>query len=246
MFFSNLCYTRFNRKHIKRSVRVCHYQLQGGRPLSTARKLLAIGALWFFSLLVALIHGRPWHWLAFTALAFSWLGDAMLSTFKPIAHFARDPFLAGMVLFAAAQIFYILAAANSVINIEGIHMRLPGSIAGYEILPNVLPVYLLLGLFVWTLLVARGAKPVPLKIAALVYCMLVCAMGAYVFSASFTGYSFVWQLAAGGLLFILSDSAIAARTFRDRYQSVRHYKALVWGTYLPAQLFLQLGFARLH
>ena len=219
---------------------------QGGRSLNIVRKLLAVGALWFFSLLVAMIHWRPWHWLAWAALAFSWLGDAMLGGFRPIARFVRDPFIAGMSLFAAAQFFYILASANSVFMIESIHKRLPGQIAGYEILPNVLPVYLLLGLFIWTLFVARGTKPVPVKIAAFVYCQLVCAMGAYAFSASFTGYSFVWQLAAGSLLFIISDSAIAAHVFRDRFRSERHYDAFVWGTYLPAQLFLQLGFAQLH
>jgi hypothetical protein len=160
--------------------------------------------------------------------------------------FVRDPFIVGMVSFAIAQVFYIFAAANSVFNIEKIHMRLPGYMVGYEILPNVLPIYLLLGIFVWALIVARGTRPMPLKIMALVYSELVCAMAAYAFCASFPGFGFVWQLAAGGFLFVLSDGAIAARVFRDRFVSERFYEALVWGTYLPAQLFLLLGFARLH
>ena len=210
------------------------------------QKLITIGALWFFSLLLAFIHWHIWHWLAFIALTFSWFGDAMLSGYQKITRFTREPFVAGMALFAAAQVLYIIAAARSIQTIESIRKRLPGYIAGYEVLPNVLPISLLLGLFIWSLLVARAAKPAPLKIAALVYCELVCAMGAYALSASFTGYSFVWQLTAGSLLFILSDGVIAARVFRDRFISERYYEALVWATYLPAQLFLQLGFAQLH
>lgn len=214
--------------------------------LYIALKLSATGALWFFSLLVALIYWQPWHWLVCAALAFSWFGDAMLAKFRPVARFARDSFIAGMAAFAAAQAFYILAASNSISNIEKLHTRLPGFEAGREILPNVLPVYLLFGAFVWALTVARGDKPFALKAMAFLYCELVCAMAAYALSASFTGYAFVWQLAAGGFLFIISDSAIAARVFRDRFVSERFYEALVWGTYFPAQLFLMLGFARLH
>lgn len=209
-------------------------------------KLSSIGVLWFISFLVAIIHWQSWHWLVFAALTFSWLGDAILSYFKPIVRHFRDPFIAGMGAFVIAHLFYIWAGARCISMADKLYARVPGHTAGIHVLPDVLPVFLLLGLFYWMLIAVRSIKPLSLKVATLIYGQLVCVMAACSFSASFTGAFFVWQLALGGCLFIVSDSVIAMQLFREPFTNERRYDLLVWGTYFPAQVFLLLGFAQLY
>lgn len=209
-------------------------------------KISAMGVLWFVSFLVAIIYWRAWHWLVCAALAFSFVGDAILSDVKPFCMYFKDSFVAGMGFFAVAQLLYIGAASNSIANIGKLYAPIPGYAVGMDVLPNVIPVYLLAGLLYWLLIAARSTKPAALKAATLAYGELLCVMGAYAFSASFSGAFFAWKLALGGLLFIISDGVIAARLYKERFPNVIRYELLVWGTYFPAQLFLLMGFAQLH
>lgn len=208
-------------------------------------KLSAMGLLWFVSLLVAIINWRQWHWLVCVALAFSWVGDAILSYYKPIVRHFRDPFISGMGFFAVAQLIYILAASSSIHSAELLYARVPGHAVGIDVLPDVLPVFLLTGLLYWMIIAVRTTKPIELKVASLAYGELLCVMAAYAFSASFSGAFFAWQLALGGCLFIVSDSLIAMQLFKEPFANERRHDLFVWGTYFPAQLFLLLGFARL-
>lgn len=209
-------------------------------------KLLLMGLLCLAAVYFASARGHAWHWLVCAALGLSWLGDAMLAHYPPVAGKVRDPFIAGMGFFALAHMAYIAAFALSLSGMPLLRMRIPGALLGSELIPGLLPVYLLLGLLFWVLFILRTPQPGPVKAAVLVYAELLCAMGAFACGASFTGVSFVWLLPLGGLLFIVSDGVIALHVFHDRIESERRYEAAVWCTYLPAQVLLLLGTSFLY
>lgn len=216
----------------------------GGIPVKI--KLSLTGALLLVSVMLAAMRGHPWHWLVCAALGVSWVGDAMLSRYWPVAGLVPDPFIGGMGAFAVAQVLYIIAFAKSLAGMPEIHLAYPGWITGLSLVDNLLPVYLLIGLMFWVWIVLRTDRDWTLKIGTLVYCCLVTAMAAVACAAAFTGVSIVWPLPLGGLLFIASDMVIAVHLFQEKIASEKRYEAIVWGTYFPAQLLLMLGASWLY
>lgn len=214
--------------------------------MATRLKLGSMAVLIVISLVFAFALGNSWQWMVFLALCFSWVGDAFMAKFEPLARRVPDPFLAGMGAFALAQIAYCIAFGQSLSGMPRLHMRVPGAYLGAELLPLILPVYLLVGLFAWVFIVMRTKHPWDFKAVTLVYCLLLCLMAGFAACAAFTGVRVVWPLIVGGLLFLISDGCIAARVFRDALPGERRYEAAVWGTYLPAQILLLLGTSWLH
>lgn len=221
-------------------------EMEGECYVSTRIKLVAMGLVWAYSALVAINRWRAWHWLVCLALALSWLGDALLAHYPPLARRVPDPFLAGMGAFAVAQIVYIVAFGTSLSGMPRLHARIPGMPIGSEILWSVLPIYVLVGILYWVWIGFRASKPPYLKAATLVYCLLLTIMAAYACSAAFTGVSIAWPLIVGGALFIVSDGLIAARLFDRLMLSEKRYDILVWATYLPAQILLMIGTSWLY
>lgn len=212
----------------------------------TRVKLVGMGLILSLSVALAAARGHPWHWLVCTALGFSWLGDAMLAHYPPVAGRVRDPFIAGMGFFALAQIMYILAFRQSLAGMPLLRMRLPGAPIGLEVIGAVLPVYVLAAAAFWVFVVLRAERSWTLKIAAFAYSVLLSAMAAFACAAAFTGASFAWPLLLGGTLFLVSDAAISLRIFMDRLSRERTYQWVVWGTYIPAQLCLLIGASMLY
>lgn len=204
-------------------------------------KLMLTGLLMLASAVFAFLHAARWHFLVCAALGFSFIGDALLAHYPPFAARIKDPFLPGMGAFAVAQGLYILAFHGSMQAVALRHTPEAGDVLGSEILPSMLLIYLLVGILFFIAVAFRAEQPVPLRVAALFYALLVCTMAAHALSAAFTGDSFVWPLFYGGVLFILSDGVIALHVFQQRFEDERFYEGLVWGTYFPAQLLLLLG-----
>ncbi len=204
-------------------------------------KLSLTGGLLLVSVVLAALRGHPWQWLVCAALGASWVGDAMLARYWPIAGLTKDPFVAGIGAFWVAQIVYIIAFSLSLTSMPNLHLAYPGWPFGRDLVVLLLPIYLLAGLMFWVMVVLRSDRPGFLKAGILVYGETLCAMAGMACAASFTGVSFIWMLTAGGLLFIISDAAIAMRIFQNKFASERRYEAFVWGTYFPAQVLLLLG-----
>lgn len=214
--------------------------------MATRLKLIGMGCLLVIALFFAFALRHAWQWLVCLALAFSWMGDALLARFDPISRHVPDPFIAGMGAFALAQIAYTIAFWRSMVAMPQLHMRVPGLRFGLEVLPAILPVYVLFGLLFWIWTVMRADKPWDLKIATLVYCILLSTMAGFAASAAFVGNGFVWPLMAGGTLFLVSDAIIAAHLFRGSIHDEKRYDFAVWATYLPAQILLMLGTSSLY
>lgn len=214
--------------------------------MGKALKLISIGILFCVSLAMAILSSNSWHWFAAAALGFSWFGDAFLAHFEPFTRNMKNPFMVGMGMFALAQICYITSFWRSIQGMPLLRMAVPGIPQGMEVLLSVLPVYLLVGIFFWVLMVMRSNNPGYLKLGTLLYCLLLSTMGAFACAASFTGAFIAWPLMLGGILFIVSDGLIAAHEFAGRISNERRYDFFVWATYLPAQVLLFVGSSWLY
>lgn len=179
--------------------------------------LLLLG--WFASYYIQDKRGRM---LVIWALIFSWGGDTLLLfTFR-----SENFFIAGLVSFLIAHIFYLLFFKRVK------KQNRPGR-------PwNPLVVFLVL-VYVGVLFYILKPGTGPLKVPVLVYAsvlgaMLLTAIHAFHFPAQLAGAFCV----TGALLFVVSDSLLALDKF---YSPFKAAPLLVMTTYSLAQLLLVTG-----
>lgn len=126
-------------------------------------KLLGMGLVLLAAAVLAFLRGLPWHYLACAALGLSWVGDAMLAHYPPVAKGVPDPFLAGMASFSLAQVAYISALWMSLVAMPQRHMQTPGTVLGLHVIGGALPVYLLAATLFWVLFLLRARQPAAVK-----------------------------------------------------------------------------------
>ena len=152
--------------------------------------------------------------LVLAGLAFSLLGDIALM-------FPDKAFTAGLAAFLAAQVLYILAFR-------------PGP--GHPATLGVFLPFILFGLLMFFIL-APGLGP--MKLPVFVYIAAITTMAGLA-AGRFAGLGGTKPLLAfaGAMLFLVSDSVLAYDRFGRRFRLAR---ALVLGTYFPAQLLIALS-----
>jgi uncharacterized membrane protein YhhN len=156
----------------------------------------------------------PYQRLIVLGLMFSLAGDILLML-------PRDRFVAGLAAFLIAHLHYIAAFARG----GGATSSL------FIILPLLLYAALLLR---WLL----PHVPAPLRVPVLLYALALAAMVWQAAERAHAGRPGAMLAAAGALLFLVSDSALASNRF------VRHFRgadALVLGTYFTAQALIALS-----
>lgn len=188
------------------------------QPPSVLRSALKTSAVAGLALAVWVANGPP---LLVTALFFSALGDFLLS------RETDKTFLGGMGAFFAAHVAYVvlfLSVGQGWLKVASLW---PIGV-GFLIYAALFYRYLFPGL---------GAFRVP--VAA--YSLAIAAMGLTVLGVPFSGPG-LWTV-AGALLFILSDSVLAADKFRFTQSSALRPFApyIVWATYWAGQVLIALG-----
>ncbi len=192
------------------------------------------GGLTVLSAVLALLARRPSCTLAALAMAVSSLGDAVLAGYPSCFGRVRDRLPKGGLIFWIAHLLYIRALVIA-----------SGGDASALLPRFALPCAFFLGLTVLHgLLFAKKRDGFPasrmLFVAAFLYLGTVGIHAAAAIAVSLhTGGGFLLNI-AGSLLFYLSDAILLAR----KYGAVRGHwtTALIWLTYVPAQLCLLLGF----
>ena len=152
--------------------------------------------------------------LVVAGLSFSLLGDIALM-------FPEKWFTAGLVAFLAAQIFYILAFKPA---------------SGHPAAAGVFLPLILFGLLMFFLLAPTLG---PMKLPVLVYIAAITAMAGFA-AGRFVDLGGTRPLlaSAGAILFLVSDSVLAYNRFAKK---VPHARAIILGTYFPAQLLIALS-----
>jgi uncharacterized membrane protein YhhN len=178
-----------------------------------AKPLLMITLLLYF---LSASRGYPkWRVYVAVALVFSWAGDVFL--------ISSDMFIAGLVSFLVAHIFYIIAYQKT------------GAASGTLKPLDIIKFVLFGGVLIWVLYPGLGDMLIPV----LVYALVLLTMGVWAHkrrgATSMTSFALV---AAGAILFVVSDSLIAVNKFAFEVPTER---ILVMSTYIAAQYLIVQG-----
>jgi len=178
-----------------------------------AKPLLMVTLLLYF---LAASTGYPsWRYLVYGALGFSWAGDVFLM--------AEDLFVLGLASFLVAHIFYIAAYQKT------------GAAKG-RLRPVDAVKFVVVGLgLVWVLYPGLGDMLIPVIVYALV--LLTMAIWAHKRRDATSDHSFA-LVAAGAVLFVMSDAAIAVNKFA---LEVPFEAVIVMTTYISAQYLIVRG-----
>ena len=152
--------------------------------------------------------------MVFAGLVFSLIGDLFLL-------FPERFFIHGLLAFLLAHILYIFAFAQ-----RGLEFSVPVSI--------LIGCYALgMTIFLWRSL---GKA---LQIPVLVYLSVISGMGIFAISLWFAQpNSFTFNAAAGAVLFMISDSILACKKFKNGFL---YDQALIMATYFAAQWLIALS-----
>ena len=201
--------------------------------LTKQRKMLLSGGLTALSFVLALLARRPWCWLSALAMAVSTVGDGLLAGYPKCFAPVRDKLKKGGVVFFFAHVLYI--AALALCSGQSLGALLPRFSAPFAVFA--------------ALTVLHGAAfyfPVPSRpplsffAAAFGYLFTVGVHAAAAVCVYGQMGGALLLNVFGAALFYLSDAILLAQRYGG-FQSKRA-GALIWITYVPAQLLLMLGF----
>lgn len=142
-------------------------------------------------------------------LALSLVGDVLLML-------PRDRFVPGLIAFLLAHLSYIAAFGFAVSGVT----------------PLILLPLLLYGFGLMRVLWRHLGR---LRVAVAVYAAVLLLMAMAAVQRGAFGFPGAWLAAAGALLFVISDSALAVDRFRGRFPLAR---AVVLATYYAAQTLI--------
>lgn len=202
-----------------------HYPVR----LTKQRKMIISGSLTAFAVVLAVLSHSSCCYLAALAMGISTLGDALLAGYPECV---ENKLVKGALAFFAAHILYICTLFVSY------GKSIPALLPRFA-LPFVL--FLALTVLHGLLFYSRGNSgfSTGLFTAASFYLLTVgihAATAVTVYGQAGGGYLLS---AAGAILFFLSDAVLLAR----KYGAVRgkYVTAVIWLTYVPAQLCLITG-----
>jgi hypothetical protein len=154
-------------------------------------------------------------------VAFGFLGDLFLANvFRQ-----KNYVLFGMIAFAIGHILYILAFRELAVR-SGLH-----DVGLYAL---ALGFTWLLAAVLWFILV-RKPNGGPMQYAALAYALFLASMAGFALGLALQ-HGALLPLAIGAILFLVSDTLIAARLFAGR--TFAYIGDLIWLTYIAAQVLI--------
>ncbi len=179
----------------------------------SAKPLLMITLALYFA---SATKGYPrWRVYVMAALVFSWAGDVFL--------ISSDWFIAGLVSFLIAHVFYIIAYHKT------------GAATG-ELRPLDVVKFVLYGvLLIWLIYPGLGALLVPV----LIYALVLLGMGVWAHKRRGATSEASFKLVAlGAILFAISDGLIAVNKFAWPIPAER---ILIMSIYMTAQYLIVQG-----
>jgi len=179
----------------------------------SAKPLLMITLLLYFA---SATKGYPrWRFYVMAALVFSWAGDVFL--------ISSEWFIAGLVSFLVAHIFYIIAYQTT------------GAATGELKTLDVLKFVAYGVVLIWVIYPGLGDLLIPV----LIYALVLLAMGVWAHKRRGATSSESFQLVAiGAILFALSDGLIAINKFAFE---VPFERILIMSIYMTAQYLIVQG-----
>lgn len=155
-------------------------------------------------------------------VALGFLGDLfMADVFRQ-----KDHVLFGMAAFGAGHVCYMLGFREIALAFS-LH-----AVGAYAI---ALLFTWAAAIILWLLMIRSPTGEAGQQYAALAYALFLASMAGYALGLALQR-GVLWPLAAGGLLFLLSDALIAARLFGGH--RFRYMGDVIWATYILAQALI--------
>jgi hypothetical protein len=196
----------------------------------TLLKLTATGILVAASLIAAIWRGGAIAWWVFAALVLSWFGDAAMAYWKPLVKLLRSTDIFGIGAFGLAHIAYSTALIIRLRQVSAASLSIVLTLTLFE----------LVGIVTWFALSGMSSFDWKIKTATFFYMLLLLGTASLSVSAAKTDIHRLWPVMVGGLLFVISDGLIAVNWLMQVRTTAIPY--LIWATYIPAQIFLLIGF----
>jgi hypothetical protein len=194
------------------------------RMLSCA--LLAVAAWLAWTWLRQTTVSRAMFWVAL-GMTFGFYGDSHVGErfwWPPVPH----PIVGGIVFYGLGHLAYIRACV-----LFGREQRVPGGLVGY--LPILL--WQLLALAAWGAVALTSDEHVELRIATLLYTLLVAGTPGFATALAVTQPRFAW-MALGGALFLASDVLLAWQLFHQSFPGIDE---LTWVCYGGGEMLIVYG-----
>ena len=179
--------------------------------------------------LALLCPSAPYKWFCFAGMAFSTLGDWLLSPFTPLRrHFGDNMLLVGGSAFAVAHCFYAFGFYKKALAQGGLHFSA-------RICFGLILTLAVVGLSVAN---AKNKKPNwAFTAATMLYGGFICLNCSMIFgSAVASGTLGAWLTVLGAALFYASDAILLLGAVGPT--KVKYYDAWIWITYPVAQALL--------
>ena len=160
--------------------------------------------------------------LTLIGMALGFVGDLFMAD---VFH-QKNYVLYGMIAFGAGHAAYILGFREIAVTL-GLQIT-----ASYVL---ALVIMWVVALLVWFFLVREPTGDQTMQRAALGYALFLASMAGYALGLALQQPAF-WPLAIGGMLFLFSDSLIAARLFSGR--TFAYLGDVIWTTYIVAQALI--------
>lgn len=188
--------------------------------LQRSTSLMLALAAWAFALLGA--GGAavaPYAYGVAVGMSLSFVADLIMAEMIPVP----DRVLGGMAVFGLAHLAYLVALLllNSALNLAAVGPMLAWSV-----------VYLAVAVVYWRIAVDTPKAPRLLRLGALGYLVFLAAMTGVAWGVAWRAPE-LWSLAAGALLFFISDAILGNQIFRAN--SWPGVGDVVWLTYIAGQ-----------
>lgn len=191
----------------------------------TMLKMTLSVCLLLLAIVAAIVKKTPYTFLALPGMLLGVHGDYCLTQTPAVRRRYKEPFLVGAMSFLIGHLFYIAAFLMTPRVSSGAFW---GALAVYAILTVVM----------WLLSIRKAAGAPALRIALLVYALVIGLMASLGFALAYGRGGAFWMVAAGGALFVISDGLIGLNEFAG--VKIRNAGTWIWATYVPAQLLIIL------
>lgn len=209
--------------------------------------LLVLPALLAASAVLAFARGTSWQYLSLAGLFILIMADALRAELPQAVSIVRRPALCARGMQTAADLVFIRALFLAMNDAPVRHMRTPGAPFGAELVPFLVPLFMLCGALVWLWWIMRAVRPKEDKGFMLSVLLSRSALCGAAFSAAFLGGTVRPACALGAFMMLVSSSLSSVLESADHYHIEKGLgDVLVWTMHLAGVCLFAVGISLLN
>lgn len=240
---------RFDRGCIRRAFHDTIYWIcmkEEGVAVRARYRLVVAPALLLLALVLAFARDNPWQYLTLAALFCLFMSDALVVGVPAAVRCVQDPMLCARAASITSDAVFSAALSTAMDAMSVRHLRTPGALYGAELVPYLVPIFMLCGMLLFLWWVFRTTLPRREKATLFVWMLARSAMAGFAFCAAFLGGEVRPACALGGLLMFVSAVIFLSRGIAGKDTEEGMGEKLSWATYYPGVALLTIGISLLY